>query len=484
MSSPTPMTENERPRPRVLIAGAGVAGLFLAILLDRAGIPYEILERASAVKPLGSVLGINANILPVFEQLGIYEEFQEIALPVKRINILYDNLESIASLTSDGTIDLIGYNYEMFCRPAFYQFLLSKISPEKIQFNKKIVSVMQNTEEVVIRCADGEFHYGDILVGADGAHSAVRQSLFDNMKHERTLPLADEQELNIGYTSLVGTTGPLDPVKFPAVGKPHGEQYQVIVQGTQYTWSLFNVRDNRLCYVVVRQYSTKAEADLEKFGNAEWKAETDNAAIEAVRHFKLPFGDGTLTLGDLIDETPRERISRVFLEDKMFETWTNGRTVLVGDAAHKFLPSGAQGAVNAMQDAVILTNCLYDLKSMEHKSIKEALKDYQLQRAPQAKITSDNSNLNATLFFGQSSLQKFIRHVVFHWLPKFLMEKAVIKDASYRPQLCFLPLAATRGSGYVQPQKPSWRYAEEQLKKKEVEASTATTASNAPIVTV
>ena len=68
-----------------------------------------------------------------------------------------------------------------------------------------------------------------------------------------------------------------------------------------------NVKDNRLCYVVVRQYSTKAEADLEKFSNVEWKAETDNTAIDAVRHFKLPFGDGTLTLGDLIDETPRDR---------------------------------------------------------------------------------------------------------------------------------------------------------------------------------
>lgn len=51
--------------------------------------------------------------------------------------------------------------------------------------------------------------------------------------------------------------------------------------------------------------------------------------IQAVRDFRIPFGSHTL--GDLIDATPRETISRVFLEDKLFETWNQGRTVLIGD---------------------------------------------------------------------------------------------------------------------------------------------------------
>jgi len=54
--------------------------------------------------------------------------------------------------------------------------------------------------------------------------------------------------------------------------------------------------------------------------------------IEKVKDFKAPCGG---TMGDLIAQTPPDRISRVYLEDKMFETWTHGRTVLIGDAAHK-----------------------------------------------------------------------------------------------------------------------------------------------------
>jgi len=95
--------------------------------------------------------------------------------------------------------------------------------------------------------------------------------------------------------------------------------------------SLFNVQDNRVCYVVVRQYDTKAESDKERLRNPEWSSETSEEMIEKVKDFNTPWG----TLGDLIDQTPRDKISRVFLEDKLFETWTHERTVLIGDAAHK-----------------------------------------------------------------------------------------------------------------------------------------------------
>ncbi|KAG0039982.1 hypothetical protein BGZ83_002669 [Gryganskiella cystojenkinii] len=477
-SHPSAETQDQK-KPRVIIAGAGIGGLFLAILLDRAGIPYELLESASEVKPIGSVLGINANILPAFEQLGFFEELKKLALPWQQLDFQYGNMEKITTIDANDTIDLIGYHYEIFHRADFYQFLLSKIPAGKIQFNKKVVSTMQNTEEVVIRCSDGEFHYGDMLVGADGANSAVRHSLFDNMKYDRILPIADEQQSNIGFTSLEGTTESLDPVRY-SLPNDQCLQHQVLVDGTPYTYSLFNVRGNRICYVVVRQYATKAEAEKDRLQSAEWLSSKGNdEMIEKVKDFKLPIGG---TLGDLIDKTPRDKISRAFLEDKVFDTWTYGRTVLIGDAAHKpgrlhgfqFLPSCAQGAVNAMQDAVILANVLYDLKAVEHKEIKAALKDYKEQRYPQAKIQRDNSNVNATLFFGQTLMERCVRHAVFNWMPKFMMTRTVVKDASYRPQLSFLPQAPTRGTGYIQSQKPSWRYEEELRKKKETNAAVAT----------
>ena len=57
------------------------------------------------MKKIGSVLSINAGILPVFEQLGLSKELQKIAIPVKRMNVLYDNLENIATVATDARND-------------------------------------------------------------------------------------------------------------------------------------------------------------------------------------------------------------------------------------------------------------------------------------------------------------------------------------------------------------------------------------------
>lgn len=74
------------------------------------------------------------------------------------------------------------------------------------------------------------------------------------------------------------------------------------------------------------QLSPKA-AEEESFRNSEWGPEANEAIIKEVYNFNTPHGK----LGEFIDKTPKDRISRVFLEDKLFETWHHLRTVLIGD---------------------------------------------------------------------------------------------------------------------------------------------------------
>lgn len=69
-----------------------------------------------------------------------------------------------------------------------------------------------------------------------------------------------------------------------------------------------------------------------RFDNAEWGPEANQSMIEEVRDYPCALGG---TMGDLIDLTPPEMISRVFLEEKLFESWHHGRVVLIGDACHK-----------------------------------------------------------------------------------------------------------------------------------------------------
>ncbi|KAF9176816.1 hypothetical protein BGZ50_009626, partial [Haplosporangium sp. Z 11] len=95
------MTSNSQPdkkAPMVLIVGAGLGGLMLGMVLEKAGIDYCIFERALKVKPLGAAMALGPNILPVFEQLGLLEEFYKIAMPVPSTDIYDGGLNKMGSI--------------------------------------------------------------------------------------------------------------------------------------------------------------------------------------------------------------------------------------------------------------------------------------------------------------------------------------------------------------------------------------------------
>ncbi|KAK3847061.1 MAG: hypothetical protein J3R72DRAFT_379683 [Linnemannia gamsii] len=473
-SQPPPISDGKNPH--VMIVGAGLAGLLLAIFLDKAGIPYQIYERAKKVKPLGGVMSLNAGIFPALEQVGVYEELLKVSLAATGgFDIYNGNLSRIASVKSEFS-EVIGYDQIVFSRPDFYDILLSKVPRENIHFSKKVMSLEQNKEGVMIRCADGTTYHGDILVGADGAYSGVRQALYKRLGKAETLPPSDADDLNKGFICMVGTTDPVDPAKYPGVDDKGAHCNQIIGRNNNYSWSAFSVPGNRICWNAVLQLPSVKETSEHKFKNSEWGPDTSEPMIKEVRDFLIPFGNKTL--GDLIDETPRDNISRVFLEDKLFETWNHGRTVLIGDACHKLLPSAGLGAVTSMQDAVVLANCLYEMKGLTPVDIKEALENYKDERFFRVKEQFNASKMSAKLIYGQSMFERLLRVVIFNWFPESVKMKGYIKGVEFRPQATFLPQIPARGIASVLPQKVSQRYQDEQTK---LHSSAATNAVAAAI---
>ncbi|KAF9926892.1 hypothetical protein FBU30_003613 [Linnemannia zychae] len=401
--------------PRALIAGAGLAGLFLGILLEKAGIPYEIFERASEIRPIGSIMCLAPNILAAFEQLGLYEELMSFSKPALEMNIVTSDLKVIS-------------NMEAASKTKMYQ-----IPPHKVHLSKKVLSFLQNQEGVMIRFSDNTTAHGDILVGADGVNSAVRQHLYKTLDEEGLLPKNDIKAMTKGYICVLGTTEPLDPAKYPGLLKEYSEGYYIIGDKN----SPYTVRIDAL-------------AD-DQFRSSDWVPQQNQKFLDSIRHFKTPYG----TMGDLFDVTPIERVCKVYFEDMLFETWNHGRTVLIGDAAHKLLPSSGAGAVNAMQDAVLLANHLYDIRPTSFENIKTALKEYKEERFDSIKEQYPQSYMGAKVLYGHSLFERFLRQIVFNYVPESLKEKQLYKDTAYRPQANFLPQAPKRGTIDIIPQKPS-----------------------------
>ncbi|CAO3563740.1 unnamed protein product [Mortierella alpina] len=404
---------------------------------------------------IGAVMSLNAGIFPVFEQLGLFEELQKISLPSRRFTLYNDDMTKIAVLQSNDEKETVGYDRIVFARPVLYDLLLSKISPAKIHLGKKVLSIEQNSEGVSIECSDGKTYHGDILVGADGAYSCVRQGLYRDLQHKNLLPRSDTKEMSKGYICMVGTTDSLEPAYYPGLDDAFSHTYQVLGKMSQYSWSAFSVPGNKICWSVVSQLGSLTQSDDHRFRNSEWGPGSNDRTIKDVREFLVPFG---CTMSDLIDATPHEKISRVFLEDKLFETWHWGRTVLIGDAAHKLLPSSGQGAVAAMQDAVALANALYELKSLAPKDIHAALNGYKVERFPHVKEQYDTSKINAKLIYGQTFLERCARHLVFNYMPRSMHVKASSRGMAYRPQATFLPFVSARGTGRILSQKPSKKH--------------------------
>jgi hypothetical protein len=79
---------------------------------------------------------------------------------------------------------------------------------------------------------------------------------------------------------------------------------------------------------------TKKQARAQRFGNAEWGPEAIDAMYNDFVDLPVPWGG---TMGDIMKDTPKDHISKVFIEDKVFKTWYHGNTVLIGDGKHETL---------------------------------------------------------------------------------------------------------------------------------------------------
>lgn len=87
----------------------------------------------------------------------------------------------------------------------------------------------------------------------------------------------------------------------------------------------------QLCWFLAHQYKSAAESKNQQFRNSEWGPEANEAMINEFRNLPCPYGG---IMGELFDDTPKDLISKVFVEEKMFETWYHGRTVLIGDGKY------------------------------------------------------------------------------------------------------------------------------------------------------
>ncbi|MGE2737241.1 FAD-dependent oxidoreductase [Mycolicibacterium vaccae] len=336
--------------PTALICGGGVAGLSSALHLKQQGWTVQIFEADSELRTAGVGLNIWPNGVRVLDGLGLGSEFRSFAAVMER----WWALDSDGELTSDIDVshwgEVLGAPVTGARRRRLNAMLADALDPGEIQFNTTAVGYTQTDATVTVHFADGSSADGDVLLGADGIGSQIRNAMLGAAPQ-----FTDEGIVRWRGVFATAQAGVPTTVQADVYG-PNGHFGWIPIDATHAYW-----------YGSVGGLSTFAE----------FRDVYDTWTNTPVPQI-LAVSEPDSIIGREIGHY-REHLTR----------WVDGRVALVGDAAHPMYPGMAQGANQALIDGQTLTRYL-----TAAEDLRTALKAFEQERIPVANKMVDYSRLH------------------------------------------------------------------------------------------
>jgi 5-methylphenazine-1-carboxylate 1-monooxygenase len=348
---------------RIIIAGGGIGGLTLALMLHQQGIPCQVYEAAADVKELG--VGINAlpNSIRELAALGLLPRLDEIAIRTRQLT--YSNHLG-QQIWSEPRGLFAGHDVPQFSvhrgrlHAMLWQAVSERLGTAAPLSGRRLIGYSQHPDHVTatFQRPDGtlEEATGDALVGVDGIHSTLRAKLHPD-------------DPGIRWNGIQMWRGAVDWPEFDG-GDSMVIAGDAVVKLVLYPIGPGERSDTRLTNWVI--YARVADASDPPPERENWSR---LGQYEAFRHLaerlRLPFID----VGRLV-QTTREIFEYPMCDRDPLPWWTRGRVTLLGDAAHPMYPVGSNGASQAVLDA----RCLCDLLAKHAAPV--ALSAYEAERLP------------------------------------------------------------------------------------------------------
>jgi salicylate hydroxylase len=316
----------------VVIIGAGIGGLAAALALLKRGLDVEVHEQAPELKEVGAGIQIGSNGTRVLYALGLKDALERVqVLPARRV-IRHWSTGETWNWFDLGTVSAARYGtpHIMLHRADLHNVLAEAVralKPDAIRLGRRCAAIRTENGRAEVFFEDGETVPAAYVIGADGIHSKVRQSLFG----------ADRPE----FTGCVAWRGLVPMDKLP----PHLAQ----MQGTNWLGPHGHV----LHYPVRRGELMNFISFVER---NDWQIEswvTQGTSGELANDYHGWHEDVHTLIRHI--ETPYKWAMTVRAP---MERWSKGRVTLLGDACHPTLPFLGQGGVMAIEDGYIVAACL------------------------------------------------------------------------------------------------------------------------------
>ena len=354
---------------KILIAGAGLGGLAAAGCLLKAGHDVEIYEQAPKLGEVGAGIQLSANAMHVMNYIGIGEAISALSVrPAAYVFRLHDTGEIIDRFAlSDEHLALHKAPYNQVHRADLHETLANAVQKMKnhlVHLNKKTIGYTETDSGVELHFEDGTSAKGDMLIGADGVKSVIRDQV------------AGSVEAIYTGDSAWRLTIPKD--KLPA---NFMEEVMSVWMGPGKHSVSYWIRGGELLNFVgaVETPIAQEESWTAKFPWDDLKADFEG------------WHEDIQTVIDLVDKDECYRWA--LYRRPTIENWSSDRVTILGDAAHATLPYLAQGAAMAIEDGAVLTRALDQCSD-----IAEALQLYQRNRAERTARVVNTSTANRDLF--------------------------------------------------------------------------------------
>jgi len=347
---------------RVAIVGGGIAGLTLSIALRRAGVRHQIYEQAREIRAVGAGLQLAPNSTRLLHRLGLEEPLRARATQPEFIERRRWRDGSVLNHTplGDELRRVFGAPYYLVHRADLQQALLARIDPGVLNLHAVCVGVDDDGDRVRLSFADGGTATAEVVVGADGIHSAVRASIMD------------DRPRFVGRTVYRGLV-PVDRLPYL-----RGDRRITMWMGPRLHCIYYTV-----CAGELVNFSASTPAG--DWQTESWLAE---GKIEDLVEAYAGWHDEVLTV-----VTAADQVNRWALYERP-GCYRQGRRALVGDAAHASLPFLAQGANQAIEDVTTLAVLL---AKADRSTVDAALDAYEQCRRERIAAVQAESRRRAEL---------------------------------------------------------------------------------------
>lgn len=370
-------------RKEIAIIGGGIAGLTLSIALKSEAFQCSIFEKKEEIGEVGAAISVFPNALSVLDELGMLQEILAVAGELRTIHLKTWKGRDLSRTSPKG-------EYPIICMHRSDLHRILKARSKATIHAGRVLRTMETLPDgrTELLFEDGSAHIADVVVGADGLHSVVRQQV-----------IGDGSPIHRGYNIWRGICRSDFAIGHGSETFGRGQRVGIVpIRDGWYGW-----------------WASANEAYMATDGE-------EGARNKLIRLF----GDWHHPIPELIAGT-EVILKNACMDRKLVRGWSKGNVVLVGDAAHPTTPNLGQGGCTAIEGAWLLARCL-----TVHGASEEAFQRYEALHYPRAaKIIADSRQLGV---MGQleNPLATGLRNLAFSLMPSSVSVKMVSKYFEHR----------------------------------------------------